>query len=402
MADPSRVRIGGPLAPFAQGFGEELLRQGYRPNAAANQLQLMAHLSRWLGAKSLDAQALIPPTTTAFLADRRAAGYRLWLSPKALAPLLGDLRELGADSPPPAPELDPVEDLLQRYRDYLVHERAVSVPVAQTYACLVHPFVAGRARSNDVALADLTPHDVSSFILASCSGRTRGSAKMRVTAVRSLLSFLFVQGLIPAPLAPSVPSVAGWRLAGLPRALEPDEVARLLAVCDRCTDTGRRDFAMLTLLVRLGLRAGEVRALHLDDYHWRTGEVVIHGKGNRVEQMPMPPDVGEAVADYLRHSRPSSAAGRLAFVRIRAPHRGLTASAVSFAVRRAAQRAGLGSVTAHVLRHTAATQMLRAGAGLREVGQVLRHQRLQTTAIYAKVDRDRLRLIARAWPGGAG
>ena len=130
MADPSRVRIGGPLAPFAQGFGEELLRQGYRPNAAANQLQLMAHLSRWLGAKSLDAQALIPPTTTAFLADRRAAGYRLWLSPKGLAPLLAYLRALGAASPPPAPELDPVEDLLQRYRDYLVHERAVSVPVA--------------------------------------------------------------------------------------------------------------------------------------------------------------------------------------------------------------------------------------------------------------------------------
>jgi site-specific recombinase XerD len=158
---------------------------------------------------------------------------------------------------------------------------------------------------------------------------------------------------------------------------------------------------MLTLLVRLGLRAGEVRALRLDDFHWRSGEVVIHGKGNRSEQLPLPPDVGDAVAGYLRQGRPPTAAGRVVFVRIKARHRGLTTSAISFAVRSAAERAGLGPITAHVLRHTAATQILRAGAGLREVGQLLRHQRLQTTAIYAKVDRDRLRLIARTWPGGA-
>ncbi len=218
MADPSRVRIGGPLVPFAQGFTEELLRQGYRPNAAANQLQLMAHLSRWLGAKGLDAEALTPPTTTAFLADRRAAGYTLWLSPKALTPLLAYLRALGVAPPAPTPQLDLVGALVQRYRDYLVHERAVSVPLAQTYVCLVRPFVASRVRGDALALADLTSRDVTTFVLASCSGRTRGSAQIRVTAVRSLLGFLFVQGLIPAPLAPSVPSVAGWRLSGIPRA----------------------------------------------------------------------------------------------------------------------------------------------------------------------------------------
>jgi integrase/recombinase XerD len=401
VSDPSRVRMGGPLAPFAEGFKEELLSQGYRPNAAADQLRLMAHLSRWLGPKGLDAGALTGPTTTAFLADRRAEGYRLWLSPKALAPLLAYLRSLNVAPPPPSLQLDPVEALLQRYRDYLIHERAVSVRVAQTYACLVRPFVAGRARNNGLTLADLTSHDITDFVLASCSGRTRGSAKIRVTAIRSLLGFLSVEGLIPAPMAPSVPSVAGWKLAGLPRVLEADEVARLLAACDRHSHTGRRDFAMLTLLVRLGLRAGEVCALQLDDFRWRTGEVVIHGKGNRVENLPLPPDVGEAVVGYLRQSRPPSAAGRAVFVRIKAPHRGLSTSAVNFAVRRAGDRAGVGPISTHALRHTAASQMLRAGVGLAEVGQVLRHQRLQTTAIYAKVDRDRLRSIARAWPGGA-
>jgi site-specific recombinase XerD len=153
--------------------------------------------------------------------------------------------------------------------------------------------------------------------------------------------------------------------------------------------------------VRLGLRAGEVRSLRLDDIDWRAGQLVVRGKGNRAERLPLPADVGEAVAAYLRRGRPATAEGRTVFVRVRAPHRPLSSGGVTNAVIAAAERAGLGRVAAHRLRHTAATQMLRAGAPLPEVGQVLRHRLLITTASYAKVDRARLRLLARPWPGGA-
>lgn len=176
---------------------------------------------------------------------------------------------------------------------------------------------------------------------------------------------------------------------------------RLLGSCDRATVAGRRDFAMLVLLARLGLRSGEVAALGLDDIDWRAGEIVVRGKGPRLERLPLPADVGEAIADYLRHGRPSTAHGRTAFVRVVAPHGALTSGGVTQAVFAASRRACIGPVFAHRLRHSAATGMLRAGASLPDIGQVLRHRRALTTAIYAKVDHDALRSIARAWPGSA-
>jgi site-specific recombinase XerD len=224
---------------------------------------------------------------------------------------------------------------------------------------------------------------------------------LTVTALRSFLVFLHVDGVIERSLAFAVPSVAGWRLAGLPKGLEPDEVRRLLSACDRRTRNGRRDFAILTVLVRLGLRASEVVALRLDDLDWQAGEILVRGKGNRAERLPLPTDVGDAIAMYLRHSRPADADGRAVFVRIRAPHRALSGSGVAQVVAAAAQRVGLGQIFAHRLRHTAATQMLRAGASLQEIGQILRHRSTLTTAIYAKVDRKALRTVARRWPGDA-
>jgi site-specific recombinase XerD len=401
MSHPSRVRVTGPLTSFAQGFAAELSRQGYRPHAVTHQLRLLAHLSRWLDAKGLDTSRLTASVLNEFLEARHAQGYTLWLSPKALAPLVDYLRSVGVAVPEPEAASDPAEVLLARYREYLLGTRGLAATSARGYLDMVREFVATRVVDGEQDWASLTPADVTGFVLSSCRGRSVGSARLAVSALRSLLGYLYVEGLITRPLGGAIPAVAGWRLAGLPRSLEPGEVQRLLVACDRRTRTGQRDFAMLLLLARLGLRAGEVRALTLEDIDWRAGELLVRGKGNRRERLPLPADVGQALAVYLQRGRPPSAQGRTVFVRVRAPHRPLTSTGVTQAVVAAASRAGLGRVSAHRLRHTLATQMVRSGVSLPDVGQVLRHRRLMTTAIYAKVDRERLRLLARPWPGGA-
>jgi integrase/recombinase XerD len=400
--DPSRVRVTGPLTVFAEGFAGELARLGYKPNAAADQLRLMAHLSRWMAAGHVEAAALTPEVTGAFLVARRAEGYVLWLSPKGLAPLLGYLRRLGVIPVPVSAPAPPAEALLGRYRRYLVTERGLAETTARGYVDMVRPFLAGRDEADGLALGRLTAAEVTGFVLTTCPGMRRGSAKLTVTALRSLPGFLPVEGLIGEPLGQHVPSVASWRLAGLPRALDPGQVAALLDSCDPRTSVGRRDFAMLTLLARMGLRAGEVAALTLEDIDWRAGEITVRGKGTRCERLPLPADAGEAIAGYLRDGRPEPFEGtRQVFLRARAPHRALTAGGVSGAVSTAGQRTGIGSVHAHRLRHSAATGMLAAGASLTEIGQVLRHRRLLSTAIYAKADTEALRTLARPWPGGA-
>jgi len=352
-----------------------------------------------MSGEGIEVAELTPAVIEAFLVARRAAGYTLWLSPVATAPLMAHLRGVGAALVAAGPVLNASETLLARFAAYLIGERGLGRPTAAGYVHAVRPFVSSRAVDGVLELEGLTAADVTGFVAAVCPGRSTGSAKLVVCALRSLLRFLHVEGLIAAPLAGAVPSVAARKLAGLPRSLEPGEVRRLLASCDRRTRTGRRNFAMMLLLVRLGLRAGEVRSLELDDIDWRAGEVVIRGKGNRIERLPLPVDVGDAVAAYLRRGRPATAQGRTVFVRIRAPHRPLTSPAVTNVVWAAGQRAGLGQLGAHRLRHTAATQMVRAGVPLPDIGQVLRHRRLLTTAIYAKVDRDSLRMVARPWPG---
>lgn len=402
MTDALGVRVSGPLKLYSHGFAAELSGQGYTRVSARFQLQLMAHLSRWLSDKRLDSTGLTPAAIEAFVTVRRAAGYTNYRSPKAVSPLVGYLRGLSLlPLPLQAVPATPLEALLDRYRHYLTVERGLVTPTARGYADMVRPFLAGRATAGGFDLEQLTAGDVTAFVLAECPRRSRGSAKLMVTALRSLLGFLHVSGVLENSLQSAVPSVAGWRLSGLPRALEPDQVRRLLDSCDRRTLVGRRDFAILTVLARLGLRAGEAAGLELSDIDWRVGEVVIRGKGNRQERLPLPTDVGEAVAAYLRRGRPRSAQGRQVFVRVKAPHRALTAAGVTQVVAAAGHRAGLGQLGAHRLRHTAATEMLRAGAPLVEVGQVLRHRRLLTTAIYAKVDRESLRILARTWPGGA-
>jgi hypothetical protein len=279
MGNPDRVRVIGPLAAFNNGFAAELVRLGYRPNAAANQLQLMAHLSRWMAQRGLAADELVESVLADFLVARRDAGYRLWLSPKALSPLLTYLR--GLDLVPGEPEPEPggaVQMLLARYHGYLMGERGLSPATAALYAHLARPLLVSRMAGGELELASLTAADVIGFVRTSCPGSAVGTAKLVVTALRSLLGFLHVQGVIGSTLAPAVPSVAGGTRLGLPRGLEPDAVRRLLACCDRTTPIGRRDYAMLVLLVRLGLRPGEVASLRLDDIDGGLGNSSLRAK----------------------------------------------------------------------------------------------------------------------------
>lgn len=399
MTVATRVRVEGPLAPYAPGFCAELTAQGYTPLSAANQLRVMAHLSRWLDGRHLDPQQLTPSHIERFLRARRRAGYTAWLSVRGLRTPLGYLRHLGVVPEPPVPVAQTaLECLLERYRNYLVHERGVSTSTVDSRQREARAFLMGYVQSGRVELERLTAADVSQFVLRESGKRSVGHAKGLVSALRCLLGFLFRERETPTPLAGAVPAVAGWRDSGLPRALEPEQVAKLLRGCDRRTALGRRNYAILILLVRLGLRAGEVAALELDDLDWRRGEIRVNGKGQRQERMPLPADVGEALASYLRRGRVRTTS-RTVFLRTCAPQGPLGRAGVTAVVGQASVRAGLPAMGAHRLRHTAATQMLRHGASLPEVAEVLRHRSLMTTAIYAKVDRNALRGLARTWPG---
>lgn len=400
MSKVSRVRVVGPLELYASGFAEYLLRQGYAAGSVAQRLRLMAQVSHWLSEQGLGAATLTAQTVEQFVALRRAAGYSVYCSAAGLAPLVDYLDGLGVVASPPPRAMSPVEALLQRYRDYLVDERGVAAASARLYVNAVSGFVAGRVVGDRLALQPLSAKEVTAFVLETCTPQQPGKAKTTVTALRSLLRFLHAEGLTDHSLVGAVPSVAQWRLAALPRTVEPGDIRRLLAACDRRTAAGRRDAAMLLLLVRLGLRAGEVAALKLDDIDWRAGELVVRGKGNRRHRLPLPVEVGEALVGYLRRGRPATAAGRQVFVRLKAPHQGLSSEAVSERVCAAGRRAGIGAVRAHRLRHAAASGLLAAGAPLAEVSQLLGHQKASTTAIYAKVDGAALAVLARPWPAG--
>jgi integrase/recombinase XerD len=268
------------------------------------------------------------------------------------------------------------------------------------YAGVARRFVAHVPAGTPGELEALTAAAVTGFILSVSQRRSVGEAKAVSTRLRSFLRYLEIEGLIRPGLLAAVPSVAGWQLTGLPRAVSAADVGRLLGSCDRHRPAGRRDFAILTVLARLGLRAGEVAALRLGDIDWRAGELTVHGKAGRHDRLPLTQEVGEAIVGWLQDGRPRCTSAAV-FTRVLAPHRGLSDRAVSVVVRQACVRAGLPPMGSHRLRHTVATQTLRAGGTLTEVGQLLRQRSLAATSIYAKVDRGALAAVARPWPGGA-
>jgi site-specific recombinase XerD len=362
-------------------------------------------VSRWLQEEQLVAGELTPERVEQFLAARRARGYKTWVSPRSMSLPLEYLRKIEVvPTPASSGSGEPAGERLHEYRRYLVDERGLAEGTVRNYEKVARLFMASQCRAaGDGAgfIGHLSAGDVTRFVSLECGQRSVPSAQNLLSALRCLLTYLHVAGLTTSPLAPAVPSIAGRRGASLPRGLAPAQVSRLLASCDCRQVVGRRDFALLTMLVRLGLRTGEVVALRLDDVDWRRGEIRIRGKGGRHEAMPLPGDVGQALVSYLRHGRSSDQQGcRSLFLLTKAPWGGMTSGSIGAVVRRACIRADLAPVGAHRLRHTAATQMLRHGASLPDVAQVLRHRRLETTAIYAKVDRLALRALARPWPGG--
>ncbi len=391
--------VRGPLARCAPGFEEELVRRGYAPGSVRGRLQQLHDLSRWLECRGLAAGELTSEGVDLFLRERRATGNMKWASPRSMLLPLGYLREVGVVPVPAArPAEGPVERLLVDYHHYLVSERGCA---ERTFARLesdVRLFLCERVGQHQ--LECLSAADVSDFMVRECSRRSVAGARRLASVTRSLLRYLHVAGITATPLAWAVPSVADSRDCTLPRGLRATAVAQLLSSCDRRRTVGRRDYAMLLLMVRLGLRAGEVAALRLDDIDWHGGEMLVRGKGNHHERLPLPEDVGIAVAAYLRHPRPPGA-GRTVFLRVIAPAGALTGQAVNAVVRDACVRVGVPRVGPHQLRHTAATEMLRSGASLSQIAEVLRHRHLTTTVIYAKVDRVALRALAQPWPGGA-
>lgn len=402
MGDGSGLGMAGPLAAFGSGFSAELLRQGYRPRSAGEQLRLMADVSEWLAGRGLGPCDLTEVRVAELMAARRAAGRLHLLSARAMVPLLEYLRGVGVVPVAVARmSVTPSEVLIERYSAYLREQRGVSSSTVRNYVGVARVFLAWReVTTGTLALEELDAAAVIAFVLGDTQRGSVGSAKCLVTRLRVFLRFLHVEGETGRELSGVVPSVASWRLAGLVKALDAGSLTRLLASCDRRTRVGRRDFAVIMLLSRLGLRAGEVAALRLSDIKWRSGELLVRGKGSRQERLPLPGDVGEALAGWLARGR-SRCDSVFVFTRVRAPHGGISATAVSQIVRRACQRAGLPIVSAHRLRHTAATEMLRAGGSLTEVGQVLRHRSRDVTSIYAKVDRLALSAVVMPWPGAA-
>lgn len=386
----------GPLAPFAEGFVAQLTNRGYSIQAIRSHRGLLAHLSRWLAEHGLGVRGLTPEVAEKFLRMRREAGFVTKVSDRGLQPLVSYLRELGELSEP-STSRSPSEQLIEQFQRYQLEERGLAPDVVTNYARVARLFLGTRSELIPVSLAELSAAEVSAFVLDQCSKRSVADAHNVISGLRALLRFLYVEGWTQRDLASAVPKFPRRR-RDLPRALDAEHVVRLLASCDRATPVGIRDYAILTVLTRLGVRAGEVARLELRDVDWHTGEVLIRGKGPRLDRLPLAWDVGEAMADYLRRSRPRCSNPRL-FIRSCAPFTGLSRQAVGGIVRGAAARAGLPPLGPHRLRHTVATGLLRLGAGLPEIAQLLRHKSLQTTTIYAKVDQTALSTLALAWPG---
>ena len=392
----------GPLGPHVEDYARLLASQGYPLYTGHWKLRLVAKLSLWLSRRRLGLNQLDEDRIAVFLKGRKKdverGGARRTLM--ELLQLLRRNKIIPSRSVPV--DTTPIEQLLQNYSLFLQQERGLKPSSIHRYSAIIGIFLQKRFGTGKICLRNLGVGDISSFLLRQSSSGKSWGARDGAIALRSFLAFLTRTGRIPTNLAASVPSVACWPLSGLPRFLEPAHVEKLLTTCNLNSQIGRRDHAVLLLLARLGLRSGEVVHLSLDDINWAAGEVLIRGKSAREDRLPLPPDVGQALADYLKRDRPVCSCRRV-FIRAKAPHLGFFGpAAIGNILNRALTRAALNPSCrgTGLLRRSLATRMLRGGASLTQIGEVLRHQLAQTTEIYAKVDLVALRALAQPWPGG--
>jgi site-specific recombinase XerD len=395
----------GPLEGHIPSYAELLCRQGYTREAGWDKIRVVSDFSRWLSRKHVGVEVLDERHVTAFFSSRSRHVHRPDGEKAALALLLKHLRQREViPRPPVKTHPTPEEAIAQSYQQFLLEERGLGQDTVRGYIGAVRRFLLHAFPDGKVEVDTLCAKDVADFMLHDSSHRGRKASQLASSALRGLLRFLFHTGRIATNLAPSVLAIAGWRSSELPRYLEPPDVEKVLNSCDRRCKVGKRNYAILMLLARLGLRAGEVAQLTLDDIDWGAGELRIHGKAGRFDRLPLPQSVGAAIADYLHKARPRCSSRQL-FVYVRAPYESFVRppNGICCIVRRALKRAGLNPPHkgAHILRHSLATTMLSRGASLPEIGRVLRHKGIQTTEIYAKVNVEALRKLAQPWPGGA-
>ena len=396
----SWVQRGGPLAAFAADYREELEHLGYTAHSVVTHLVLIGQLNRWMASGGVAVEHLGRARIEDFLETRRAGGQRKVPSSRVFDPLLALLRAKDVLGPAAAEPKTLLDELLDRYERHLVEGRGVARSTVVAYVGVARQFLSERATGDETGLDGLCGENVTTFLLRESGRLSVLTAKNRVTGLRSLLRFLRLEGLVATDLASALPPVAGWRDTRLPSPSAGIDVAALVESCDRSQPVGLRDFAILLLLARLGLRSGEVAGLTLEDLDWRAGELLVRGKGGGADSLPLPTDIGEAVAEYVQRGRPP-VTSRAVFITLLAPIRPINPCSVAGAVTRACERTGQHPVGPHRLRHALATEMLRRGAALPEIGQVLRHRDLATTALYAKVDLVALRTVARPWPGAS-
>ena len=393
----------GSLARHVPSFALLLSAQGYAAATLRSKMQVVRNFSKWFPMRHLKLCDLHEGSVDLFFKACPRAGHVRRGDLSALRTLLEYLRE-ALIIPRVLAEIDNSE----RYRvecafvRHLREEKGLSPATLSNYLPFIHSFLTERFPPETVVLSEICVSDVTRFVLRHARTMPCRRAQLMTTALRGFFRFLRFRGDVTCDLSACVPTVANWRLSGLPKSLPPEEVEGLLQCCDRNTAVGQRDYTVLLVLARLGLRAGEIVAMELDDIDWDTGVITVHGKGPRQDQLPIPQDVGDALATYLRDRRPQCSTRRV-FVRARAPRRGFSGSAaIDDIVRRALKRAKLDPAHkgAHLLRHSLATNMLRQGATLAEIGEILRHSMPSTTEIYAKVDLTALTALAQPWPGG--
>ncbi len=393
----------GPLGGHIDSFAKILIVQGYKPSTAKHKVRIVADLSRWLDRHGLRGKDLNETTLDDYLMYKGRRGSIFKIEPPTLQALLEHLRETGVVADPASVDDDSKRGCIESgFAEYLAQERGLKQISIDHYLSTAGRFLSDQFGTGPIVLKRLHPHDIVRFILRSTETVSAKRAQYIVSSLRSFFRFLYQRGETAIDLSPSALTVASWRLAELPKFLEPEQVECLLKSCNQDTLIGQRDYAILLLLARLGLRAGDVVHMALDDIDWEVGELILHGKSRRQESLPLPQDVGEALVMYLIHGRPRCSSRRV-FIRIKAPIKEFSSSAaICNVVRRALVRTKLNPEFkgSHLLRHSLATRMLREGATLSEIGDILRHQRVNTTQIYAKVDIAALKTLAPPWPGG--